>query len=689
MIVEFKPTATIKSANGQEISQSVHSRIGSSVKKDFTRTGLAGVQLVQLSPETSVEEAVNFYRSDPNVLSVSPNYIDHLDCTPNDPQFNTLWALHNTGQTGGTADADIDAPEAWDLAQGSTGIVVAVIDSGVDCTHQDLAANIWTNSGEIPGNGIDDDRNGYIDDVHGYDFVNDDNNPYDDNGHGTHCAGTIAAVGNNANGITGVNWNTKIMPLKAGSADGMLTIADELEAISYATMMGADVISCSFGGTNYVSSVETAIAASPAVVVCAAGNDGTNNDVTPHYPANYNCANIIAVAATDHNDNLASFSNYGATTVDVAAPGDGIYSTVPGYTTVFSDSMTTLANWNVQSPWGLTTAVYYSAPSSVTDSPGGYYSNNANCALTRKNPIDLSSCSDACLRFIIGGEAESEYDGLLIECSHDGATWTTVDSISGSTGGYFYSWETDLSDYCGDSSVYLRFRFVSDSANTYDGYYIDDVEVFYHAPNGNSYGYKSGTSMATPHVSGLAALVKAADPSLSTSQIKQTILSTVDAKSSLTGKVATGGRINAYRAVNSVATVVDAAVVSDTIPTTMTAGQSASVSVTMQNTGTTTWSEGDRIRLGAVGDAALFGPARVTIPAGVTVAPGASHIFTYTMTAPATAGTYTPQYRMVWELHQWFGETLTKTVQVTAAVDAAVVSDTIPATMTAGESASV
>jgi subtilisin family serine protease len=671
VIVEFKPATTIYSTKGQETIQSVHARIGSHVKRDFTQVGLPGIQLVQLTPGTSVEGGVNFYENDPNVLSVTPNYIAQLDCVPNDPQFNTLWGLHNTGQMGGTVDADIDAPEAWNITCGSADVVVAVIDTGVDYTHQDLMANIWTNSGEIPGNGIDDDGNGYIDDVHGWDFVNSDNDPNDDYGHGTHCAGTIAAVGNNAKGIAGVSWNAKIMPLKAGSADGRFTLAAQLEAFSYAKRMGADVISCSFGGTNYASVAETAIAGSPAVVVCAAGNDGTNNDVTPHYPANYNCANIIAVAATDRNDNLAWFSNYGPTAVDVAAPGADIYSTVPATMTLFSDGMTTFANWNAQQPWGLSSAHYISAPSSAANSPVGNYPNNANYALTLKNPIDLSSASAPALTFHIRGNAQYGYDGLLIECSHDGAAWDVISAVTGDYSDGWYVGTISLSRYCGDSSVYLRFRFMSDSSTTYSGYYIDDVKICSNTANANTYAYFSGTSMATPHVAGLAALVKAADPDLSTSEIKQTILNSVDTRSSLTGKVATGGRINAYNAVSSIATVSNAAVVSNTIPATMTAGQKYTVAITMRNTGTTAWSEGDRIRLGAVGDgtgdAARFGAMRVTIPTGVSVAPGASHTFAFTMTAPATAGTYTPQYRMLQEGNRWFGETSPKAVQVTAA----------------------
>ena len=235
---------------------------------------------------------------------------------------------------------------------GSSSVVVAVIDTGVDYNHVDLAANIWTNPGEIAGNGIDDDGNGFVDDVHGYDFANNDGNPMDDNGHGTHVAGTIAAVGNNSLGVTGVAWSTSIMPLKFLSANGSGYLSDAVEAINYATMMrtrygvNVRVDNNSWGGGGFSSAMQSAIqAANDAGIlfVAAAGNSGTNNDASPQYPANYDSPNVISVAATDQNGQLASFSNYGATTVDLAAPGVSIYSTTPNntYSTYSGTSMAT------------------------------------------------------------------------------------------------------------------------------------------------------------------------------------------------------------------------------------------------------------------------------------------------------------------------------------------------------------
>jgi thermitase len=384
-----------------------NAKIGARVEKDFSDAGLSGIQVVTLPENLSVDDAIEEYRKNPDVLYAEPNYIYHISAiTPDDPLYGYQWGLHNTGTPG----ADISAPDAWGISTGSNFVVVAVVDTGVDYSHPDLAANIWTNADEIPGNGIDDDGNGYIDDVRGWNFYDGNNDPMDGNTylntyHGTHCSGIIGAVGNNGAGVTGVNWNVKIMPLRVVSPTGSLSVANAILAINYADANGANVISNSWGGTGYSQALYDAINSSPAVVVCAAGNYGIfspelNNDITPIYPASYTCRNIIAVAATDSNDNLAGFSHYGPISVDLAAPGVNILST----------------------------------------------------------------------------------------------------NIS--------------------------------SANT-----------------SSSYQYLSGTSMATPFVAGVAAQVKSVNSCLISKQIKNVILNNVDVKSSLSGKVNTSGRLNAYKAV--------------------------------------------------------------------------------------------------------------------------------------------
>ncbi len=270
---------------------------------------------------------------------VEPNYIYHTTATPNDSRYSQLWGMHNTGQTGGTADIDIDAPEAWSIITGGT-TVVGVVDTGVDYNHPDLANNIWTNPGEIAGNNIDDDHNGYIDDVHGINAITGSGNPFDDNAHGTHCSGTIGGVGNNGTGVAGVNWNVKIMGLKFLDANGSGSTDAAITAINYAVMMknsgvNLRVLSNSWGGGGASQALQDAIEAANAagiLFVAAAGNDSSDNDAVPSYPANYDVANVISVAALDHNGNLASFSNYGRTKVHLAAPGVNIVSTTPNNT---------------------------------------------------------------------------------------------------------------------------------------------------------------------------------------------------------------------------------------------------------------------------------------------------------------------------------------------------------------------
>jgi subtilisin family serine protease/disulfide oxidoreductase YuzD/DNA-binding cell septation regulator SpoVG/subtilisin-like proprotein convertase family protein len=294
-----------------------------------------GLWEVQLAPGTSVTDVYLSTSINPLVTQVSFNYRVGLQQIPNDTLFSDQWAWNNTGTTGSTADADIDAVEAWDIFTGSADTIVAVIDTGVDYTHPDLAANMWVNTGEVAGNGIDDDANGYVDDIHGYDFANNDGDPMDDHGHGTHVSGTIGAVGDNNLGVTGLNWHVQIMALKFLDASGSGTVADAIRALNYAVANGATVSNNSYGGSAAEDADplfrEAILNAGEAghIFVAGAGNASTNNDITGFYPATFDLDNIISVAATDQNDRLASFSNYGPTTVDVAAPGVNILSTFP------------------------------------------------------------------------------------------------------------------------------------------------------------------------------------------------------------------------------------------------------------------------------------------------------------------------------------------------------------------------
>ncbi len=284
--------------------------------------------------------------SDEYIAYVETNtYVHSFEAvTPNDPQFSQTYGLHNGGQTGGKVGADIKAPEAWSLTKGSSNALVAVIDTGIDYNHPDLKDNYWSNPGESGldangkdkrSNGIDDDGNGFIDDWRGWNFVANNNNPFDDNEHGSHCAGTIGARGNNGIGVAGVNWQVSIVGIKFLDASGSGTIADAVKSLEYAIKIGVHITSNSWGGGGYSPTLDETIGIADSkgiLFIAAAGNVPSDNDSTPHYPSSYTRANVIAVAATDHNDALANFSSYGAQAVHLAAPGVMILSTTPGNT---------------------------------------------------------------------------------------------------------------------------------------------------------------------------------------------------------------------------------------------------------------------------------------------------------------------------------------------------------------------
>ncbi len=283
--------------------------------------------------------------SQASAATAERDYLVFPTLFPDDTSFAQLWGMHNTGQTGGIADADIDAPEAWDISTGSREVLVGVIDTGVDRTHPDLAANMWQNPNEISGNGIDDDHNGFVDDVNGWDFFDNDNNPADESNHGTHCSGTIGGVGNNLNGVTGVCWQVSIVGIRFLGPSGGST-SDAIECVNYATGLGVDLTSNSWGGGDSSTLLQAAIASAGTanqLFITAAGNDSSNTDVSPQYPAGYPLDNIVSVASSTDRDARSSFSNYGATSVDLAAPGSSVYSTIIGgsYSSFSGTSMAT------------------------------------------------------------------------------------------------------------------------------------------------------------------------------------------------------------------------------------------------------------------------------------------------------------------------------------------------------------
>jgi subtilisin family serine protease len=325
VIVRYR--ASINAAGERAVAR----RLGLRERKHLRHVRL---RVLEVGPGKTSAQALAELAAQPEVESVLPDVQVHVAVIPNDPGFDVQWALHDPN------DADIDAPSAWDVSHDASGVVVAVVDSGIDYRHQDLAANIWTNPGESL-NGADDDDNGYVDDLHGINCITGSGDPDDDEGHGTHVAGTIGAVGNNGIGVSGVAWSTQLMALKFIDTDGNGWDSDAIECLDYAieqkTQHGQNVrvVNASWGSQDFDPALRDAIQVAQSagiLTVAAAGNSGVNHDSKAFYPASFLMDGVIAVAATTDSGQLASFSDFGPHTVQIAAPGQFIVSTLPGDT---------------------------------------------------------------------------------------------------------------------------------------------------------------------------------------------------------------------------------------------------------------------------------------------------------------------------------------------------------------------
>ncbi|PWU20696.1 MAG: hypothetical protein C5B50_03325 [Verrucomicrobia bacterium] len=488
----------------------------------------------------STEQLIGELQREPAVEIVEPNYIRWADGQPpNDTSFPQLWSLNNTGQEvnglSGTSGDDIKFLAAWGLARPSaTNVVVGVIDTGVDYHHPDLAANMWTNPGEIPNNGIDDDHNGYVDDYYGFDFADNTGDPQDSGLHGTHVSGTIAAAGNNQLGVIGVNYQAKIMGLKASNDGSSFADTAIIAALQYATLMkqrGVNIVAvnASFGGGGFDSALSSTIqsAGNAGIIFCAAaGNNTNNNDVTPTYPANYRLSNMIVVAASDQNDALAVFSNYGATTVDLAAPGVNILSTVPtnqpqitAYVTHGATNYSANALTYSGTTTGLSGTIYDCGLGYPTNFPSGV---NSNIALIQRGTLTFSN--KVVNAKAAGAKAAIIYNnvsGNFLGTLGSPGSWIPAISLSQTDG--------------------VALKATLPSAGTV---------VAFTNPS-NIYELLDGTSMATPHVTAAVAFAAMNFPSETVTQRIQRVLNNVDSRAGLSGKVRTGGRLNLQRIVDT------------------------------------------------------------------------------------------------------------------------------------------
>ena len=520
VVVRFRPNADPLSRK-----EALSTESATTVK----RLVVPGLQLVHV--DGSVQDAVASFRSNPAVAYAEPNYFYHADAVPNDPRYPQLWGL-----------ARIGAPAAWNITTGRAAVTVGVVDTGISTDHLDLSANV----------------------VPGHDFVQGDSDPRDFNGHGTHVAGTIGARGNNGRGVTGVNWQVGLMPVRVLDGNGSGSNANVSAGLAYACTHGASIVNASLGGPSYSTAMRDAIASCPnTLFVFAAGNEGVSDDKAPHYPCNYgsspdNLANVICVAATDSNDALAGFSNYGQS-VDLAAPGLGIQSTWPAYDTLAGEGFESFASWVAYPAAGLPfgqSTTHASGLYSAADSPAGAYLPGSETSLVRTTPMASLAGRTGCRLFYSLRLDTQRNDYFQVLGSADGTNFSGS-NWTGSTRGAFVGLSTDVSGYDGAPAFYPALRLTANSdASVGDGGYVDDLSLRCLRASGEDYSTISGTSMATPHVTGVAALVKAAHPSFTVAKLKASVLGGVDSLGPLQGKVATGGRLNACKALGGCGSTV-------------------------------------------------------------------------------------------------------------------------------------
>ena len=554
--------------------------------KKVKESRIGNIALLKIKDNKSVKEKIKELENDKRVEYAEPNYKRHAqDISTNDTYKDYLWGLDNTGQNvngySGISDADMDAPEAWNIDTGTTDIIVAVIDSGVAYNHPDLINNMWDGSSCVDSSG-----NSLGGCIHGYDFEDSDKDPYPtQDSHGTYAAGVIAATRNNNQGILGVAPRARVMALKHD-----FYVASEVMAIDFAIQNGAKIINASFTATSYSRAEYDAINRFRnfgGIFIAASGNQASNNESTHKYPSDLDLDNIISVTATNQDNNLSDFSNYGSTSVDVGAPGENIYSTALTFndTTIIDEDFESVTPPAIPSGWsedGTFATIDYSsifgAGWKILYGDLAYpYSKNNDSTFTSQ-AYDVRDANDLALGFYTECDTEYPLDGwhdfMVVEASSNGSSFSELD-LGWGEGKYdepmidIVNGEDPLDDsgYAGTyftiaipseyytSNFRLRFRWITDGdsdTGTYgDGCMVDDIMVLKRTTGSYDYEYIDGTSFAAPHTAGLAALLWSIDNSLTYIQVRNAILNTGDSLPDLSGKTTTGKKINAYNAIQS------------------------------------------------------------------------------------------------------------------------------------------
>jgi len=517
--------------------QEAHAGIGAEILIDYAPLQMEGLALVSLPNGTSVDDGLSYYQSLPSVRYAEPNYYRMIDRIPDDPDLWRQWGLINTGQvyrpniSPGSPGADIHASHAWNTSTNASGVIIGLIDTGIDYHHPDLVHTIWTD----PESG-----------THGYDTVTGTLDPMDLFGHGTHCAGVIGAEGNNSVGTSGVNWNAQIMGVSFSGSFGMNTVADSVTAILWASRHGAEILSCSYGGPYYSQAEYDAIVKSGALVVCSAGNSAEDLDLHPHYPASYNLSTIIAVAATDSSDTLAEFSCYGNRSVDVGAPGVDIYSSLVSVyqpSPIWYDPVESLENWTIIGNWTVESPPDPGSPASVVGTINSSLPDSSlPLTLSLARPMNLSGISNPMVSY--DWTPFGVNYSYSVEMSANGKIWEPVDQFEL----YLMFSPEPITRRCKvpvdmqGGPLYIRFN----ANGTICSQKIQNITLSDGLGNPISprWGYQNGTSMACPHVSGIAGMLASTYPDASPGQIKDAILSSADHLASLEGKTVSGGRVN-------------------------------------------------------------------------------------------------------------------------------------------------